>query len=193
MLGQGRGSAESDMLVRGRFQCSHFSSGRDALVLVPGTESSQLIPRISTAHQGRIRRMNYRELSRIGGDPAAVRGTATLVKNLLGLRISSWQDNFLSNLQRFAGPDRLSTRQCETLVSLREQATRRKEVAGYTAFHLVRQLWELRFDLAQEDENFVVKLHKIGNELALSDAEWKYVFGLSRQTAMIDDPYIPLR
>mgnify|MGYP001819307257 FL=1 len=136
--------------------------------------------------------MDYRELSRIGGDPDSVRRTARMVKGMLGQQITDWQDDFLSSLERFEGPDRLSTRQCETLLALRDQANRRKSVGGYRAAMLVRQLWELRFDLDYEDEERVAKLHEMGPDLALSDHQWRYIFALCRQNQIIDNPYIPL-
>lgn len=136
--------------------------------------------------------MDYRELSRIAADPVAVRSTAALVKALLGPEISDWQQDFLSKLEKFNGPDRLSTRQCETLISLRDRAKRRSKVGSYAAFPLVRRIWELRFDLDAEDEAFVDRLYAIGPQLALFDSEWMHVFGLARQFDLIDAPYIPL-
>lgn len=137
--------------------------------------------------------MDYRELSRLGGDPPLIRSTATMIKKLLGAGMTEWQQEFLSKLERFEGPDRLSTRQCETLIDLRNRVNRRSKVAGYQAAVLVRKLWESRLDLAEEDEEFVEKLHGMDSGIALSDSEWKYVFGLCRQQHLIDDPYIPLR
>ena len=136
--------------------------------------------------------MDYRELSRIAGDPAAVRSTATLVKALLGSNLNDWQDEFLSKLEKFNGPDRLTTRQCETLLLLRNRATRRSKVGKYSAFTLLTKLNELRFDLAEDDEEFFVRLLKCGSSAALTDGEWSHVFGLCRQLDLIGDTYIPL-
>lgn len=136
--------------------------------------------------------MDYRELSNLAANPARVRGTAAMIKALLAERITDWQMEFLSKMERFEGPDRLSTRQCETLVSLRDQAFRRSKVAGYSAARLVRLLFEARLDLSEKDEEFVVELHEQGESVALSNPEWRYVFALCRELHIIDDAYISL-
>jgi hypothetical protein len=136
--------------------------------------------------------MDYRELSRIAGDPAEVRSTAKMIKRLLGERISEWQAEFLSKLEKFDGPDRLSTRQCETLISMRETVNRRSEVGRYRASNLVALLAMARADLPEDQEARVLKLQKLGPSLALSDSEWRYVFAMCRELNIIDDPYISL-
>jgi hypothetical protein len=136
--------------------------------------------------------MDYRELSRIAGDPVEVRNLAKMIKRQLGQQITDWQSDFLSKLEKFEGPNRLSTRQCESLLSLRNQVSRRSVVGGYKASTLVGLLAAARLDIPEDDEEFVLKLYEKGPALALSDPQWKHVFGLCRQLELIHDPYIPL-
>ncbi len=134
--------------------------------------------------------MDAREMSRIGGDPELVRSTARTVKRLLGAALTEWQDEFLTRLCAFEGPDRLSTRQCETLMLLRDRATRRRQVAGYSAHRLLASL--TLFDLSEEDEAFVRARLAEGADCALSNPEWAYLLGLCRRQQVIDDAYIAL-
>ena len=120
--------------------------------------------------------MNYREMTRLAADPTAVRATATFITTVLGDKLS--------------GPDPLSMRQREWLHALRGRAIRRSKVKGYQACTLVRKLWELRFDLNAEAEEFVSELYELqkehGPNLALSDAQWRYVFALCHQVGEVE-------
>jgi hypothetical protein len=67
---------------------------------------------------------------------------------------------------------------------------RRSKVKGYRASALVQKLWELRSDLSEEAEEFVGELHELEKEqgvnLALSNAQWRYVFALCHQVGEIE-------
>jgi hypothetical protein len=134
--------------------------------------------------------MNYREMARIAGDPIAVRATAGFVRAVLGNRLSEREREFISQLEKFDAPDPLSMRQREWLHGLRSRATRRTVVKGYRASTLVRKLWELRFDFTEEAEEFINELHELlagdGINLALSDGQWRYVFALCHEAALIE-------
>ena len=134
--------------------------------------------------------MNYREMGRLAADPIAVRATATFVATVLGGKLSGTEREFLTKLSSFEGPDPLSMRQREWLHALRSRATRRSKVKGYQACTLVRKLWELRVDVSDEAEEFVTELYELqqehGPNLALSDAQWRYVFALCHQVGEIE-------
>lgn len=134
--------------------------------------------------------MDYREMARLAADPTAVRATATFITTMLGDRLSGTERKFLTELSGFDGPDPLSMRQREWLHSLRGRATRRSKVKGYQASTLVRKLWELRFDLSEEAEEFVGELYKLqeedGGNLALSEGQWRYVFALCHEVGEIE-------
>jgi hypothetical protein len=130
--------------------------------------------------------MNYREMSRLAGDPATVRASARSIRTILGDRLNNWEREFLTKLEIFDGPDPLSMRQRETLWSLRSRASRRSIVKGYRASKLIKRLWELRFDLSEDAEEFIEELHALGPDVALSDNQWRYVFALCHQTGEIE-------
>jgi hypothetical protein len=134
--------------------------------------------------------MNYREMNRIAGDPAAVRITAGFISTVLGQRLSEGEREFLEKLAKFDGPDPLSMRQREWLYALRSRATRRAVVKGYRASTLIRKLWELRFDLDEEGEEFVSQQHELlkehGANYTLSDPQWRYVFALCNEVGEIE-------
>jgi len=134
--------------------------------------------------------MNYREMNRVAGDPAAVRSMAGFVSTVLGERLSEGEREFLEKLAKFDGPDPLSMRQREWLDALRSRATRRAVVKGYRASILLRKLWELRLDLDEEGEEFVSQqvalLKEHGSNLTLSDGQWRYVFALCHQVGEIE-------
>src|SRR4029450_4194167 len=104
--------------------------------------------------------MDYREMARIAGDPVAVRTTAAFIKAALADRLGEREREFITQLERFEGPDPLSRRQREWLYGLRSRATRRSMVKGYRTSTLVRKLWELRFDLSEEAEEFINELYE---------------------------------
>jgi hypothetical protein len=134
--------------------------------------------------------VNYREMARIAADPAAVRATVGFITSVLGDKLSGSERDFLSKLAVFEGPDPLSMRQREWLHALRGRATRRSVVKGYRASVMVRKLWELRFDLSEQAEEFVTELYELqkeqGANLALSDAQWRYLFALCHEVGEIE-------
>ena len=129
-------------------------------------------------------------MARIAGDPVAVRACAKSIRSVLGVRLSGRELEFLVQLEKFDGPDPLSMRQREWLHALRSRATRRSVVKGYRASTLVKKLWELRFDLSEDAEDFIDDLHEQlstdGINLTLSDGQWRYVFALCHQVGEIE-------
>jgi hypothetical protein len=136
--------------------------------------------------------MDYRDLSRLAGDPAVVRSTARLVKASLADPRPADRE-FLAKMAAFAGPERLSTRQAEYLIGLREKAVRRSKVGGYVVRGLVRQLYEASADLSEDAEPHIRSLFDRGPNVAVSEGEWRFICALSRELGIIDEAYIPFR
>lgn len=134
--------------------------------------------------------MNYAEMARIASDPVAVRGTARYVKTLLGDTLTEREAEFLAQLEKFDGFDPLSMRQREWLFGLKARTNRRAVVKGYRASTLIERLWELRYELSEEAEEFVSDLHdeaeKVGADFTLSDPQWRYVFLLCHEVGEIE-------
>ena len=134
--------------------------------------------------------MNHREMARLAANPVAVRTTATFIATALAEKLSDAEQEFLTKLSKFDGPDPLSMRQREWLDALRSRATRRSKVKGYQASTLVKKLWELRSDLSEEAEEFVTELYELQKEqgatIALSNAQWRYVFALCHEMGEVE-------
>ena len=50
-----------------------------------------------------------------------------------------------------------------------------------------KQLWELRKDLAYEEEERLEGLLKIGAGLALGKNQWRRIFALCHQTGLVEE------
>jgi hypothetical protein len=95
--------------------------------------------------------MDYREIQRFADDPVRVRNLAKLLLTVPGL--SDGQTDFLSDMAAFKG--RISTRQGEFLLGIRDDM---QEVASFAGFHvaaLIRKCWLGRLDLNEADEEFI--------------------------------------
>jgi hypothetical protein len=130
--------------------------------------------------------MDYREMSRLAGDPVAVRIAATTIRAILGDQLNNWEQKFLAKLEKFEGPELLSMRQRETLDALRKRTSRKAVVHGFRAGTLLKKLWEVRFDLSEHGEEFVCDLHALGPDVALSRKQWKFLFALCHQVGELD-------
>jgi len=130
--------------------------------------------------------VNYREMSRLASDPAGIRARAKTVLELLGTRATPWQARFLNRMMRFDGPYMLPMEDRETLHALAGKASRRKEKSGYRAATLVETLWRLRFELPEEDEEFLDSLKLQGPDCAPSENQWRKLFVLARQLGEIE-------
>ena len=137
--------------------------------------------------------MNYREMTALACDPARVRAVAAfiLANGRLG---ASGTHEFLAHLARYDGTKPLTTRQLETLYSLRERASRRSKVGRYRAGTLIRTAWESRLDLLDDAaEVWLDQLLARGPDAALSRNEWRALFALCRRLDIINpDEWVAL-
>lgn len=101
------------------------------------------------------------EMQRLSADPAAVR---SLARQLLGIRDANWTDWELDFLDSMASldADRLTMRQREVLVELRDNARTYTIVQGLSVPRLIRECWLARADLDDDDESFVAGLAERG-------------------------------
>ncbi len=99
----------------------------------------------------------FREMDEVGRDPNRVR---TIAKGLLALPEhvwTNWERDFLETRAR-QREERLSTRQAEMLLELRDDAELFQEIRGVKVRNLIKQCWEARLDLNDEDLEFIEKL-----------------------------------
>ncbi len=102
---------------------------------------------------------DYREIDGLAKSPDRAQ---TLAKFLLALPAVDWTDwelDFLDTMVERS--EKLSTRQAEKLVEIRNNAIRYRQVSGYTLVRLVRETHARRLDLAGEDDiAFIEGLHE---------------------------------
>jgi hypothetical protein len=132
------------------------------------------------------KQMNYREMTALASDPVRVRATAEFIL-ANGRPDASGAHAFLAQLANYDGSKPLTTRQLETLYSLRERASRQSKVGRYRAGALIRTAWERRLDLLDDAaEAWLDQLHARGPETALSRSEWRRLFALCRRLDIIN-------
>lgn len=124
--------------------------------------------------------MDYREIQRLAGDPAGVRKIAKVLLTVPGL--TDGQTDFLSDMAELKG--RISTRQGEYLLGIRDDMMEVSTFAGFSVDALVRKCWLARLDLDEADEEFIDGLkgrttirRKLGGRL----------LRCARQLGIIDD------
>src|SRR5262249_23719918 len=130
--------------------------------------------------------MDYREMTRLAADPARVRATATLIMQIDGDNLAARMLSLLADLSKYDGLKPLTTRQLETLHSLKERASRRTRVGRYKADHLIKVASERCFDLLDEEaEAWLQGLLARGADIALSRTEWRRLLALCRTLEII--------
>ena len=102
---------------------------------------------------------DYKEIDTIRKNLVGVR---SLAKRLLDLPRADWNDweiDFLQHMARHKRPDPITTRQCEKLLELRDDAEYYSSVRGFNVQSLIKKCWLTRDDLDSEnDRKFVEHL-----------------------------------
>jgi hypothetical protein len=103
----------------------------------------------------------YLDMQKLAQTP----GAATMLAGyLLKINVAGWTDwelDFLESMARRTSTDPISTRQREVLVELRDSTTWHTTTRdGQSVRALILRCWEARFDLDEEDEQFVVQLYE---------------------------------
>ncbi len=96
---------------------------------------------------------SYLEMQKLAQNPAAVASLATFLLNLPDAGWTEWEANFLDDISHRDEP--LSTRQREKLVELRDDAKNYTKFDGLSVASLLRDCWIARFDLSEDDEEFI--------------------------------------
>lgn len=132
--------------------------------------------------------MDHRAIAKIASDPASVKTEAVRMRQALS-QLTVWQERFLSGLEK---DGILESRFWEAFNYLRSKASVKTVVGGYRACDLLRQVYEARLDLNDDEaEEFLVEMVDHETEIALSEMQWRYLFALSRKLHLIHDEYIP--
>lgn len=137
--------------------------------------------------------MDYREIARLKSDPTAVAALASGLLGHAGDVLTDADRSFLHDLASGAGRAELTTRQGEYLLDLRDRTTRLGVVARYRVSDLVRQIWQARLDLDEEQQDWVEELTARGSDLSVTERQWRRLCALARRLGLIDDEFIPFR
>jgi hypothetical protein len=102
---------------------------------------------------------SYREMDAVGRDPARF---ILLAKQCLVFGLAPWQRNFCNSLIA-EPPERLSTRQAESLFGIRDEYELHSTLYdGFSVAILIQRCHEARLDLEEDDEAWIIKLWKAG-------------------------------
>lgn len=116
--------------------------------------------------------MDYREMHQIAQDASRVRITAQTILAIVGDSLSEKSHDFLNTMSAYDGAKPLSIRQKEALYALRERSTRSSRISGYKVSTLVQRAFELRVELADDDDvEWLAKLREHGANVLVSKNE----------------------
>ncbi len=105
---------------------------------------------------------NWKEINRIGKDPAAVRAVAKSLLRMAEAGWSDWELDFLEHMSNRQDP--LTTLQAEKLIQIRDDAQFFSTYDGFNISTLIERCWTARFDLSDdEDITFIEKLKESGS------------------------------
>jgi hypothetical protein len=127
---------------------------------------------------------SWKEIERIKCDPA---GARTLAKSLLAsAQLTGWEEPFLESMQAHQG--RLSTRQAEKLVEIRDQNLWVSTIGrDFSVRLLLNAAWETRHDLNDEDDIAFIESLKARGASSARYREACRLLRCARELGVIDD------
>ncbi len=138
--------------------------------------------------------MNHREMKALAENDDAVRSLAITLLKLPEIdpqvMWNDWELDFLAHMAGHRGPESLSQRQVEALVDLRDAAKSFASLGGLNIVTLINESWLARFDLEEDDEQFIVAL-KASGASTLKRRQALKLLGLARQLGLVEG-YIEL-
>jgi len=101
---------------------------------------------------------DYKEIDRIRKNLVALRSLAKRLLDLPRADWNGWELDFLQHMARHKGPDPITTRQCEKLLELRDDAEYYSSVRGFSVQSLIKNCWLARDGLESDDRKFIEHL-----------------------------------
>jgi len=102
---------------------------------------------------------SYREMDAVGRDPSRF---VLMAKQCLPFPLSPWERNFCERLIANP-PDRLSSRQAESLFEIRDEYEMHSTLyGGFSVKTLVQRVYENRLDLGEKDEDWITAIWESG-------------------------------
>jgi hypothetical protein len=105
----------------------------------------------------------WREISKVANDPAAARALAQRLLKVQDKDRTEWESEFLRSTASRPEDYTFNTRQAEKLLEIRDNgeycSTTRE---GFSVASLIQQCWIARYDLSDDDTDFIVNLRDSG-------------------------------
>jgi hypothetical protein len=138
---------------------------------------------LDTREAGRRCYLDWREVKALADDDVRVRNLAKVLLATPGL--TEKQHDFLSDMAKFEG--QISSRQGETLLSMRDELREVSIYGGFSVATLIRKCWLARLDLAEDDEQFIDKLiDKLDGRSTIRRKHAGRLLRIARQLELID-------
>jgi hypothetical protein len=103
----------------------------------------------------------YLDMQKLAQNPGTVTMLASYLLKIETVEWTDWELDFLESMARRTSMDPINTRQREVLIELKDNATSHTTTRdGQSVRTLILRCWEARFDLDEEDEQFIANLYE---------------------------------
>jgi hypothetical protein len=129
---------------------------------------------------------SHREMKRIAESPREIRDLATFLLGLADVDWTSWELQFLEDMQVRQSDEPLSMRQREILIELRDSGQAVSTVRGFSVRSLIRSCRLGSADLDEADADWIAGLHE--RNLTSIKRRWSgRLVRCARQLGVIDE------
>jgi hypothetical protein len=125
---------------------------------------------------------SWKEIEEFKRDPARARALAKSLLVTTGW--TAWEEPFLEDMQ--ARHERLSTRQAEKLLEIRDDAQWVSSIKGFSVRTLLQTCWEARFDLDNDDDIEFLERLKANSSTTAKYRDASRLLRCARKLQMID-------
>ena len=133
---------------------------------------------------------SWREIHEIQDDPDRARFLAGLQLKYSLDGLTEWEANFLTDMVERTEAERLTPRQAETLLEIRDKVDTVSTVGTFSVMSLVRQCFEARDDLDEDTAEWLEEIYAEGCD-RIRKNQARRLLGCARQLYLIED-YIEL-
>jgi hypothetical protein len=125
---------------------------------------------------------SWKEIEEFKRDPARARALAKTLLAATGW--TAWEEPFLDNMAGHEG--RLSTRQAESLLVIRDQSLWVSSIKGFSVGTMLQACWEARLDLDDEDDIEFIERLKATCSTTAKYRDARRLLGCARKLHVID-------
>jgi hypothetical protein len=129
---------------------------------------------------------DYKEIDRIRKNLVAVRSLAERLLSFPRADWNDWEVDFLQHMARHRRPDPITTRQCEKLLELRDDAEYYSSVRGFGVQSLIQNCWFARDDLESEDDRKFIEHLKETSCSSVKRRQLRKLLACARQLGEIE-------